>query len=172
MFTQSDESNWVRSKLPKTGLSDKVAARQVAEAFLKDQITIGHPLLVAKLPASQQQEAFSAAFRASWTRESAADHTDAWLAVGCPKSQDRSLTWRRAPRRLSLHPHNASEPQEFAMLGDEAGLLKLLKLLFDPGTHRLLGVHALGQRATEIHPHWSGGTLLRRISRIFPGCSL
>jgi hypothetical protein len=31
----------------------------VAEAFLKDQITIGHALL----PASQQQEAFSAAFR-------------------------------------------------------------------------------------------------------------
>ena len=35
----------------------------VAEAFLKDQITIGHALLIAKLPASQQQEAFSAAFR-------------------------------------------------------------------------------------------------------------
>jgi hypothetical protein len=29
----------------------------VAEAFLKDQITIGHALLIAKLPASQQQEA-------------------------------------------------------------------------------------------------------------------
>ena len=35
----------------------------VAEAFLKDQITIGHALLIAKLPATQQQEAFSAAFR-------------------------------------------------------------------------------------------------------------
>jgi ParB-like chromosome segregation protein Spo0J len=33
----------------------------VAEAFLKDQITIGHALLIAKLPASEQQEAFSAA---------------------------------------------------------------------------------------------------------------
>src|SRR2546422_7544752 len=33
------------------------------------------------------------------------------------------------------------------MLGDEAGMLKLL---FDPETHKLLGVHALGQRATEI----------------------
>src|ERR1700734_951512 len=39
----------------------------VAEAFLKDQITIGHALLIAKLPASQQQEAFAAAFRGLWT---------------------------------------------------------------------------------------------------------
>ncbi len=41
----------------------------MAEAFLKDQITIGHALLIAKLPASQQQEAFSAAFRGLWTSE-------------------------------------------------------------------------------------------------------
>src|SRR5580704_1426474 len=41
----------------------------VAEAFLKDQITIGHALLIAKLPASQQQEAFSASFRGLWTSE-------------------------------------------------------------------------------------------------------
>jgi ParB family chromosome partitioning protein len=41
----------------------------VADAFLKDQITIGHALLIAKLPASQQQEAFSAAFRGLWTSE-------------------------------------------------------------------------------------------------------
>jgi ParB family transcriptional regulator, chromosome partitioning protein len=41
----------------------------VAEAFLKDQITIGHALLIAKLPASQQQEAFAAAFRGMWTSE-------------------------------------------------------------------------------------------------------
>ena len=41
----------------------------VAEAFLKDQITIGHALLIAKLSASQQQEAFSAAFRGLWTSE-------------------------------------------------------------------------------------------------------
>ena len=33
------------------------------------------------------------------------------------------------------------------MLGDETGMLKLL---FDPRTHKLLGVHALEQRATEI----------------------
>ena len=41
----------------------------VAEAFLKDRITIGHALLIAKLPASQQQEAFAAAFRGMWTSE-------------------------------------------------------------------------------------------------------
>jgi hypothetical protein len=41
----------------------------VAEAFLKDEITIGHSLLIAKLPASQQQEAFAAAFRGQWTSE-------------------------------------------------------------------------------------------------------
>jgi ParB family chromosome partitioning protein len=41
----------------------------VAEAFLKDKITIGHALLIAKLPAAQQQEAFAAAFRGMWTTE-------------------------------------------------------------------------------------------------------
>src|SRR6266571_3699596 len=41
----------------------------VAEAFLKDTITIGHALLIAKLPASQQQEAFTASFRGMWTSE-------------------------------------------------------------------------------------------------------
>src|SRR6202790_1804733 len=41
----------------------------VAEAFLKDQISIGHSLLIAKLPAAQQQEAFTAAFRGMWTSE-------------------------------------------------------------------------------------------------------
>ena len=41
----------------------------VAEAFLKDQVTIGHALLIAKLQASQQQEAFAAAFRGMWTSQ-------------------------------------------------------------------------------------------------------
>ena len=35
----------------------------MAEAFLKDKIGLGHALLIGKLPASQQQEAFAAAFR-------------------------------------------------------------------------------------------------------------
>jgi len=33
------------------------------------------------------------------------------------------------------------------MLGDETGFLKVL---FDPDTHRVMGVHAIGERATEI----------------------
>ncbi len=33
------------------------------------------------------------------------------------------------------------------MLGDETGFLKIL---FDPDTHRVMGVHAIGERATEI----------------------
>jgi len=48
-------------------LADLIPA--VAEAFLKDRITIGHALLIAKLPASQQQEAFNASFRSMWTSE-------------------------------------------------------------------------------------------------------
>jgi NAD(P) transhydrogenase len=33
------------------------------------------------------------------------------------------------------------------MVGDETGLLKLL---FDPETHKLLGVHVIGESAAEI----------------------
>jgi len=50
----------------------RVSARSynpVAEAFLKDEITIGHALLIAKLQPSQQQEAFAAAFWGMWTSE-------------------------------------------------------------------------------------------------------
>src|SRR5579864_4258629 len=39
----------------------------VADAFLVDRITLGHALLIAKLPAVQQQEAFKAAFKSTWT---------------------------------------------------------------------------------------------------------
>lgn len=41
----------------------------IAEAFLADKITIGHALLIAKLPPSQQQEAFNASFRQMWTTQ-------------------------------------------------------------------------------------------------------
>lgn len=40
---------------------------EIQEAFLKDQITITHALLIAKLPASQQSAAYTAAFRQVWT---------------------------------------------------------------------------------------------------------
>lgn len=35
----------------------------IAEAFLEDKIAVGHALLIAKLPAAQQPEAFTASFR-------------------------------------------------------------------------------------------------------------
>jgi ParB family chromosome partitioning protein len=41
----------------------------VAEAFLSDRIGVGHALLIAKLPAAQQQAAFAAAFRSMWTSD-------------------------------------------------------------------------------------------------------
>lgn len=41
----------------------------VAEGFLNDKITTGHALLIAKLPAAQQQEALAASFRGMWTSE-------------------------------------------------------------------------------------------------------
>ena len=48
-------------------LADLIAP--VAQAFLKDEIASGHALLIAKLPDSQRQEAFNAAFRGMWTTE-------------------------------------------------------------------------------------------------------
>ena len=39
----------------------------IAEAFLADQIGVGHALEIAKLPKSEQQSAFDACFRAVWS---------------------------------------------------------------------------------------------------------
>ena len=39
----------------------------IAEAFLADQIGVGHALEIAKLPQSEQQRAFDAAFRTVWS---------------------------------------------------------------------------------------------------------
>lgn len=38
----------------------------IADAFLSDKLTIGHALLIAKLPPDQQHEAFKAAFKSTW----------------------------------------------------------------------------------------------------------
>jgi ParB family chromosome partitioning protein len=38
----------------------------IAEAFLADQIGVGHALEIAKLPQAQQEKAFDAAFRTVW----------------------------------------------------------------------------------------------------------
>src|ERR1700720_1974431 len=58
---------------------------------------------------------------------------------------EETLTARRIPYEVGIAKY--SELAKSMMLGDEAGMLKLL---FDPETHKLLGVHTLGQRATEI----------------------
>lgn len=60
----------------KVGRSERFVAERIrlnelipsiAEAFPEGRITVGHALLIAKLPASQQPEAFTAAFRKMWT---------------------------------------------------------------------------------------------------------
>jgi NAD(P) transhydrogenase len=58
---------------------------------------------------------------------------------------EEALTANRVPYEVGTAKY--SELAKSMMLGDDAGMLKLL---FDPETHKLLGVHALGQRATEI----------------------
>src|ERR1700692_1320433 len=54
---------------------------------------------------------------------------------------EETLTATRVPYEVGIAKY--SELAKSMMLGDEAGMLKLL---FDPETHKLLGVHAFGQR--------------------------
>jgi len=58
---------------------------------------------------------------------------------------EETLTSNRVPYEVGIAKY--SELAKSMMLGDEAGMLKIL---FDRETRKLLGVHALGQRATEI----------------------
>jgi NAD(P) transhydrogenase len=58
---------------------------------------------------------------------------------------EEKLTAERVPYEVGISKFN--ELAKSMMLGDETGMLKLL---FDRHTHKLLGVHILGQRATEI----------------------
>ena len=58
---------------------------------------------------------------------------------------EESLTANRVPYEVGIARY--SELAKSMMLGDETGMLKLL---FHRQTRKLLGVHALGQRATEI----------------------
>jgi NAD(P) transhydrogenase len=58
---------------------------------------------------------------------------------------EESLTANRVPYEVGIARY--SELAKSMMLGDETGMLKLL---FDRPTRKLLGVHAIGQRATEI----------------------
>jgi NAD(P) transhydrogenase len=58
---------------------------------------------------------------------------------------EETLTANKVPYEVGIAKY--PELAKSMMLGDETGMLKLL---FDPETRKLLGVHALGQRATEI----------------------
>jgi len=58
---------------------------------------------------------------------------------------EERLTAAKVPYEVGISKY--SELAKSMMLGDETGMLKLL---FDRNTRKLLGVHILGQRATEI----------------------
>lgn len=58
---------------------------------------------------------------------------------------EEQLTAARVPYEVGISKFN--ELAKSMMLGDETGMLKLL---FDRNTRQLLGVHIIGQRATEI----------------------
>jgi NAD(P) transhydrogenase len=58
---------------------------------------------------------------------------------------EEKLTAAKVPYEVGIAKYK--ELAKSMMLGDESGMLKLL---FDRNTRKLLGVHAIGQRATEI----------------------
>lgn len=58
---------------------------------------------------------------------------------------ERELTAAKVPYEVGIS--RFSELARAQMIGDERGMLKLL---FDPSTLRLLGVHVMGEHATEI----------------------
>ncbi len=58
---------------------------------------------------------------------------------------EEKLTVEKVPYEIGIAKY--AELAKSMMLGDETGMLKLL---FERNTRRLLGVHAIGQRATEI----------------------
>ena len=91
----------------------------MAEAFLKDQITIGHALLIAKLPASQQQEAFTAAFRGMWTSEG---NTQVLIPM-------RELALCRAPHNANNAKSTVMRTPHHGMLGWRHGMAPLLRII-------------------------------------------
>jgi len=58
---------------------------------------------------------------------------------------EEKLTAAKIPYEVGISKY--AELAKSMMLGDETGMLKLL---FNRNTRKLLGVHAIGQRATEI----------------------
>src|SRR5271170_5868916 len=93
----------------------------VAEAFLKDQITIGHALLIAKLPASQQQEAFAAAFRGLWTSEG---NSQVLIPV-------RELALCRAPHKANNAESTVMRTPHHGTLGCRHGTAPGLRIIVE-----------------------------------------
>lgn len=58
---------------------------------------------------------------------------------------EEQLTLKKVPYEVGIAKY--AELAKSMMLGDESGMLKLL---FERNTHELLGVHVIGERATEI----------------------
>ena len=76
---------------------------------------------------------------------------------------EEHLTAHKTPYETGVARYD--ELAKAQMLGDETGMLKLL---FDPETLKLLGIHVIGQRATEIHSYWPGRSGLWGHRRVFP----
>jgi hypothetical protein len=91
----------------------------VAEAFLNNKITIGHALLIAKLPAAQQQEAFAGSFRSMWTSEG---NTQVLIPV-------RELALCRAPHNASNAESAVMRTPHDGMLGWRYGMARLLRII-------------------------------------------
>jgi hypothetical protein len=74
-------------------------------------------------------------------------HQAEGLEIVHGRHPDRGSTSNRVGYEVGIAKY--SELAKSMMLGDEAGIRKIL---FDRQTRKSLGVHALGQRATEIIP--------------------
>src|SRR2546422_8099323 len=74
----------------------------------------------------------------------------------------------RRPPRSTLFPYTTlfrSELAKSQILGDHSGLLKLV---FDPDSLKLLGVHCIGERAAEIVHIGQAVLAFGRTIRYFP----
>ncbi len=80
--------------------------------------------------------------------------------VGATEEQ---LTREKVPYEVGIARY--AELAKGQMLGDDQGFLKLL---FDPTTLKLLGVHIIGDRAAEIVAHRAGRAEPGRHDRILP----
>lgn len=73
MLQQGHDTTALAARIgkPATFVANRVQLIQlippIAEAFLEDKLSVGHATLIAKLPAAQQPDAFTAAFRSVWT---------------------------------------------------------------------------------------------------------